>query len=106
MRAIGSFTADPGHPALPGHFPGRPIVPGVVLLDEAAALILAAHPGATLRGFPAIRFTRPVRPGDTIDVAYAEPAFACTVGAHTVLTGKIALTSSCPEVVPVLPTPP
>jgi acyl-coenzyme A synthetase/AMP-(fatty) acid ligase len=27
-------SVDPAHPALPGHFPGDPIVPGAVLLDE------------------------------------------------------------------------
>ena len=91
MARLGTFTADAAHPALPGHFPGKPIVPGVVLLDEAAALILAAHPGQTLAGFPAVRFTRPVRPGDSVAVTLEGDAFTLTVGAETVLQGRIAL---------------
>ena len=31
------------HPAFPGHFPGMPILPGVVLLDEALHAIAAAR---------------------------------------------------------------
>lgn len=38
-----TFTAplriDAAHPALPGHFPGNPIVPGVVLLQRVAAAL-------------------------------------------------------------------
>jgi 3-hydroxymyristoyl/3-hydroxydecanoyl-(acyl carrier protein) dehydratase len=30
------FTSD--HPALAGHFPGDPIVPGSILLDHAATI--------------------------------------------------------------------
>lgn len=91
----GAFTVDPAHPALPGHFPGRPIVPGVVLLDHAASLILATRPGHALRGIAAARFLQPVRPGQQVDVAYAPVppggTLRCTVEGRLVLEARIAL---------------
>ncbi len=48
------------HPALPGHFPGHPIVPGVVLLELVEAL-LADH-GYRVRECPQVKFLIPVGP--------------------------------------------
>lgn len=33
-----SLTIDQNHPSLAGHFPGNPIVPGVVILDQVIRL--------------------------------------------------------------------
>ena len=65
------FTIPPGHPALAGHFPGMPVVPGVVLLDEALGIIGAAL-GADLSAcrIASVKFLSPVLPGQAIEVAH------------------------------------
>ncbi len=95
MTPVGCFTIPTDHPSLPGHFPGRPIVPGVLLLDHAITAILAAQPGR-LAGLPSVKFTRPVRPGQTVLVACAPAAagriaFLCSVDGEPVARGTLAL---------------
>lgn len=64
MSAAARFSIDADHPALPGHFPGRPVVPGVVVLDRVLAAIEAAHgPLGALR-LPQVKFVRPLLPGE------------------------------------------
>lgn len=96
MERVGAFCIPADHPSLPGHFPGRPIVPGVVLLDATFALIIARHPGCAPTAMPAVRFTTPVRPGQPVDVSCdgggpGRIAFACAVDGQTVLHGSVVL---------------
>ena len=65
------------HPAFAGHFPGRPIVPGVVLLDRAIhfAEILLGRPGLAWQVGNA-KFFSPVGPGETL--TFAPLAFCCS----------------------------
>ena len=55
------FHIGADHPALPGHFPGTPVVPGVVLLDRVAAAVERAW-GQRIGGFPQVKFQRPLLP--------------------------------------------
>ncbi len=62
------FVIADDHPALPGHFPGRPIVPGVVILDRVLDAVEAAHgPLGALR-LPQVKFLRPLLPGQVARV--------------------------------------
>lgn len=65
---MSGFVVAGDHPALPGHFPGRPVVPGVVLLDRVLDAVEAAHgPLGALR-LPQVKFLRPLLPGEQAQV--------------------------------------
>jgi 3-hydroxymyristoyl/3-hydroxydecanoyl-(acyl carrier protein) dehydratase len=57
------------HPALPGHFPGNPIVPGVVLLDRVAAAIEKS--GERLARIGVVKFLAPLKPDESATLAIA-----------------------------------
>jgi len=64
-----AFVIDAAHPCLPGHFPGQPLVPGVVILDRVVAAVEATHgPLAALR-LPQVKFVQPLRPGEQAVIA-------------------------------------
>lgn len=81
QRALGCKMVSINEPFFQGHFPGAPIMPGVLIVEAMAQLsgVLAsvtapesAEDGIHyLAGIDAARFKRPVVPGDRLDLESA-----------------------------------
>jgi 3-hydroxymyristoyl/3-hydroxydecanoyl-(acyl carrier protein) dehydratase len=68
------FTIPADHPSLPGHFPGRPLVPGVVLLERVVEAIETAHGDLGALRLPQVKFLQPLLPGETARIElHGEP---------------------------------
>ena len=76
-----TIAAD--HPALPGHFPGDPIVPGVVLLDE----VLSALPGRM--DIPWAKFHAPLRPAEEFVIRIEQNKFSVHRGETLIASGGL-----------------
>jgi 3-hydroxymyristoyl/3-hydroxydecanoyl-(acyl carrier protein) dehydratase len=74
----------PDHPALPGHFPGDPIVPGVVLLDCVVRTV-----GGRVN-FPAVKFHAPLRPGEEFAIRIEQRRFTIRRGETLIASGSFA----------------
>ena len=89
------FRIKEDHPSLAGHFPGRPIVPGVVVLDNAIALISRDRLSDHQPELVEVKFLAPVLPGEDVTVSYSENAdslvIACEVAGRPVLRGRLRL---------------
>ncbi len=69
--SVGSYTVKGDEFFLQGHFPGNPVVPGVVLCEmmgQSACLLVEAEGAFTpyFTGMNNVRFKRKVLPGDEI----------------------------------------
>lgn len=65
-----AIAAD--HPSLAGHFPGNPIVPGVVILDEVLRAFEAWRPDERPVGMPVVKFLAPLRPEQFFIIRFFE----------------------------------
>jgi 3-hydroxyacyl-[acyl-carrier-protein] dehydratase len=71
--SIGKYTVRGDEYFLQGHFPGNPVVPGVILCEmmaQSACVLVEAEGAFTpyLTGMNNIRFKRKVVPGDVIEL--------------------------------------
>ncbi|MGF6721255.1 acyl-coenzyme A synthetase/AMP-(fatty) acid ligase/3-hydroxymyristoyl/3-hydroxydecanoyl-(acyl carrier protein) dehydratase [Paraburkholderia sp. GAS41] len=91
-----SFTIAPNHAALAGHFPGQPIVPGVVLLDYAISAIgTALNQSLDACRLSSAKFPSPAEPGTPLELVYeTTPSgairFTVSAGPRTVASGVLA----------------
>lgn len=69
-RACGTKCFSPGEPFFKGHFPGDPLVPGVILTEALAQVagLAVGRPGLRLAAIRSMKFPAPVRPEEVIEL--------------------------------------
>jgi 3-hydroxyacyl-[acyl-carrier-protein] dehydratase len=96
MKHVAHWTVPADHPAFAGHFPGAPILPGVVLLDVALQMI-AMTCGIAPHGWEisSVKFLSPALPGDELVILHSLSTdspirFDIMSGMRKIASGSIA----------------
>jgi 3-hydroxymyristoyl/3-hydroxydecanoyl-(acyl carrier protein) dehydratase len=97
-------------PYFAGHFPGDPMVPGVVILEHVIDAIsrrggagpLSSGLSHTARRIDGVKFLAPLRPGDELDIELESleagtVRFVCRSAGRLIATGTIQAGDSAPQ---------
>ena len=86
------------HPSLAGHFPGAPLVPGVVILDEVVAALDDWRQRSQLSGIPNVKFLAPLKPDQLFTILLSatsknsgEVSFCCRAEERVIVEGRLAV---------------
>jgi 3-hydroxyacyl-[acyl-carrier-protein] dehydratase len=100
MNVERTLTIARDHPALAGHFPGHPIVPGVLVLDAVIETLKHRFGDRLLvTGLPAVKLTSPLKPEEPLVISIESEddetaAFTCRVASRLIASGSISFRAS------------
>ena len=84
------------HPSLPGHFPGAPLVPGVIILDEVLEALIEWRDNSQLSAIQTVKFLAPLKPEQPFTISLAvknenagEVYFCCRAGNRVIVEGRL-----------------
>lgn len=91
-------TIGADHPSLPGHFPGVPLVPGVVILDEILAALMEWREHCELTVIRAVKFLVPLKPDQQFTICLStcnnvesEVDFSCRLEDRVIAEGRLQI---------------
>jgi 3-hydroxymyristoyl/3-hydroxydecanoyl-(acyl carrier protein) dehydratase len=91
-------TIPSDHPSLPGHFPGAPIVPAVVILDEVLAALKEWRGDSRLVAVRVAKFLAPLKPEQSFTIGLSAPNnaeseidFRCRIDERIVAEGRLEM---------------
>jgi 3-hydroxyacyl-[acyl-carrier-protein] dehydratase len=88
-------TVDADHRSLPGHFPGEPLVPGVLILTRVLSAAASVF-GCEAHIVSVAKFQAPLKPGESYAIRLDRGAernvrFEVTRGPDAIARGSITL---------------
>lgn len=86
---------DEALPVFEGHFPGNPLLPGVMLLDHLLSAMRAADPSLDVAEIADARFLKPLRPGQRFTLSWEQREqdlrFRCESEGFEIARGRVRL---------------
>lgn len=99
MNHVTECCIPVSHPSIPGHFPGNPIVPAVVILNEVIATCNEWLPSLDVTGINNVKFVSPLIPDQIFNIYLEAPRksslkFECRLKDTILVTGKLHIADS------------
>jgi len=64
------FIVNSSHPSISGHFPGNPIVPGAVIIENVIKVFSRSNDPREITSLSTVKFIKPIEVNQKVDVNF------------------------------------